>query len=87
MKVTLFALGLTLALFICILDFRLNVSIGYFILVSVMLIAAAFWKTEGISDHKLVVMQQVYTILASAPITMDGLLERLVLVDANQSGS
>ena len=85
MKITLFSLGLSLVVIICVLDISLNVSLGYFVLASVMLLAAAFWKSEGLSDHKLVVIQRVYSILAPAPITMDGLLEKLIGDDYNQS--
>lgn len=85
MKITLFILGLSLGLFICILDTHRNVNMGYFVLASSMFLAAAFCKSERFNESKLVVIQRVYSILAPAPITMDGLLERLIRDDVNQS--
>lgn len=80
MKVTLFIIGLSIAGIAFIVELQDDVKplgLGFFILAGTMLIAAALWKTDMITNGYFKSVQRVYNALAQGPMEMDDLMQKL----------
>jgi len=81
MKITIFFIGLLVAVIAIIIDAQDGIrvaSIGYFLLSSAMMISAAIWRPDIISDNHYRAIQKVYSALAEGGLDMDTLLKRMV---------
>jgi len=81
MKITLFSIGLIVAIIAIIIDGQGNLrvaGIGYFILSSSLFLSSAIWRSDTISNNYCRSIQKVYSVLSEGDLDMERLMKRLV---------